>query len=132
MFPKLTSTTYFLEWSNHLIICYHLTNWLWSHNCPAVISLLNCLCWVEWKVLSTTLFLTNSSMVNSYYGLYTKGSSQYFNLAWAYLTGVTLISLVWRKWFMPENYLGNARASQLGSDVNETGIWLSPVVKFSM
>ena len=101
MFPKLTSTTYFLECSNHLIICYHLTNWLWSHNCPAVISLLNCLCWVEWIVLSTTLFLTNSSMVNSYYGLYTKGSSQYFNLAWAYLTGVTLISLVWRKWFMP-------------------------------
>ena len=52
--------------------------------------------------------------------------------AWAYLTGVILTSLAWPKQYTTvEKSLQNARASQLGSDVNETGIWFWAGAKFS-
>ena len=58
-----------------------------------------------------------------YWELEANLSSQHFSLAWTYFEGVNGLSLSSLKWFIPVEYsLGNTMASQLGSEVKETGI----------
>ena len=110
-------------WSSDVI----LITLLWYTHWPTSISLWNYFLSTKRTELGTALFSNQSNAQNIYGGLAANMSLQHFSLTCIYFESVIRISISLLKWFLPMKYfLGNASASQLGSKVEETGIWPSP------